>query len=165
MCSPFVAGVSTRIRRTGYEPIVVDANDQQQIDPDSCHVGPAVAGRVGNSLDRHPVGAKFESSGRGEMSPGHPPSPGWDSLVPRGDPTSAGEGSAAAPRRQGGLAVASRSSPLAVSMCAAGQCRAKRQFRRVNGYHHLRALRIALEQHVSETVTPRRYGADKEVVA
>jgi hypothetical protein len=35
----------------------------------------------------------------------------------------------------------------------------------VNGHLHLKALRTALEQRVAETVTPRRYSADKEVAA
>jgi len=48
---------------------------------------------------------------------------------------------------------------------AAGMAEAKKQFRRVKGHLHLRSLRAALEQDVAETVTPRRYTANKEVAA
>jgi hypothetical protein len=54
---------------------------------------------------------------------------------------------------------------MALRWCAAGMVEAKKQFRRVNGHLHLKALRTALEQHVQETVTPRRYSEDKEVAA
>jgi hypothetical protein len=49
--------------------------------------------------------------------------------------------------------------------CAAGMLEAKKQFRRVNGHMHLKQLSAALEKHVAETVTPRRYSAKKEVAA
>jgi hypothetical protein len=43
---------------------------------------------------------------------------------------------------------------------------ARKQFRRVNGHMHLRALRAALEAHVAgEAVTPDDYDAEKEVAA
>ena len=58
-----------------------------------------------------------------------------------------------------------RDGEMALRWCAAGMVEAKKQFRRVNGHLHLRALRTALEQQVQETVTPRRYSADKEVAA
>jgi putative transposase len=58
-----------------------------------------------------------------------------------------------------------RDGEMALRWCAAGMVEAKKQFRRVNGHLHLRSLRTALEQHVQETVTPRRYSADKEVAA
>jgi putative transposase len=58
-----------------------------------------------------------------------------------------------------------RDGEMALRWCAAGMVEAKKQFRRVNGHLHLKALRTALEQHVQETVTPRRYSADKEVAA
>jgi putative transposase len=58
-----------------------------------------------------------------------------------------------------------RDGEMALRWCAAGMVEAKKQFRRVNGHLHLRSLRTALEQHVEETITPRRYSADKEVAA
>jgi hypothetical protein len=58
-----------------------------------------------------------------------------------------------------------RDGEMALRWCAAGMVEAKKQFRRVNGHLHLRSLRTALEQHVEETVTPRRYSAQKEVAA
>ncbi|MDT7745114.1 MAG: putative transposase, partial [Actinomycetota bacterium] len=42
--------------------------------------------------------------------------------------------------------------------CAAGMVEAGKQFRRVNGHLHLRALRAALERHTAEAVGPNRYG-------
>ncbi|MGH9079592.1 MAG: IS256 family transposase [Acidimicrobiales bacterium] len=54
---------------------------------------------------------------------------------------------------------------MALRWCAAGMIEAKKQFRRVNGHLHLKALRAALEAHVAETVTPSRYAAKKEVAA
>ncbi len=58
-----------------------------------------------------------------------------------------------------------RDGEMALRWCAAGMVEAKKQFRRVNGHLHLRSLRTALEQHIQETVTPRRYSEDKEVAA
>ena len=43
---------------------------------------------------------------------------------------------------------------------AAGMGEARRQFRRVNGYLHLPALRAALEQAVSADVTTTRYNKE-----
>ena len=43
-----------------------------------------------------------------------------------------------------------RDGKMVVRWCAAGMLEAKKQFRRVNGYLHLPALRTALERHVSE---------------
>lgn len=54
---------------------------------------------------------------------------------------------------------------MALRWCAAGMVEAKKQFRRVNGHLHLKALRSALEAHVAKTVTPRRYTPGKEVAA
>ena len=54
---------------------------------------------------------------------------------------------------------------MALRWCAAGMIEAKKQFRRVNGYLHLKALRAALEEHVSRSVTPSPYTANKEVSA
>ena len=42
---------------------------------------------------------------------------------------------------------------------------AKNQFRRVNGYLHLPALRVALDAHVRGTVTPSKYDQTNEVAA
>ena len=54
---------------------------------------------------------------------------------------------------------------MALRWCAAGMLEAKKQFRRVNGHLHLKALRTALDEHVKETVTTPRYPATKEVAA
>jgi putative transposase len=42
---------------------------------------------------------------------------------------------------------------MALRWCAAGMVEAGKQFRRVNGYLHLPALRAALEAEVANTVT------------
>jgi putative transposase len=42
---------------------------------------------------------------------------------------------------------------MALRWCAAGMVEAGKQFRRVNGYLHLPALRAALEAEVASTVT------------
>jgi hypothetical protein len=42
-----------------------------------------------------------------------------------------------------------QSGNMALRWCAAGMAEAGKQFRRVNGHLHLRALRTALEQHVA----------------
>ena len=52
---------------------------------------------------------------------------------------------------------------MALRWCAAGMIEAAKQFRRVNGYLHLPALRAALEAEVARTVTPAR--EDQEVEA
>lgn len=54
---------------------------------------------------------------------------------------------------------------MALRWCAAGMVEAKRQFRRVNGHLHLKALRAALDAEVSKAVTGRRYTPAKEVAA
>jgi transposase-like protein len=57
------------------------------------------------------------------------------------------------------------SGAMAMRWCAAGLAEAKKQFRRVNGHLHLRALRAALNQHAGITVTPPNYTAEQEVAA
>ena len=57
-----------------------------------------------------------------------------------------------------------RDGTMALRWCAAGMIEAKKQFRHVNGHLHLRALRAALEAHVTTRVTPDHY-ATKEVAA
>ncbi len=57
------------------------------------------------------------------------------------------------------------SGQMALRWCAAGMLEAKKQFRRVNGCLHLKALRIALDAHVEASDTPARYSANKEVAA
>jgi transposase-like protein len=51
-----------------------------------------------------------------------------------------------------------RDGTMALRWCAAGMVEAGKQFRRVNGHLHLRALRAALERHTAEAVGPNRYG-------
>jgi putative transposase len=53
-----------------------------------------------------------------------------------------------------------RDGTMALRWCAAGMAEAQKQFRRVNGYLHLPALRRALAAHVAKTVTPDNYAAD-----
>lgn len=51
-----------------------------------------------------------------------------------------------------------RDGTMALRWCAAGMVEAGKQFRRVNGHLHLRALRTALERHVgTENVGPTDY--------
>ena len=57
------------------------------------------------------------------------------------------------------------SGTMALRWCAAGLFEAKKQFRRVNGHMHLRALRTALEEHVGVAVAPSNYSAEQEVAA
>jgi putative transposase len=47
-----------------------------------------------------------------------------------------------------------RDGQMALRWCAAGMLEASKQFRRVNGFLHLPALRDALDRHVTRTVTP-----------
>lgn len=58
-----------------------------------------------------------------------------------------------------------RDGQMALRWCAAGMLEAKKQFRRVNGYLQLPALRAALDAHVRGAVTPSEYDHDKEVAA
>jgi putative transposase len=57
------------------------------------------------------------------------------------------------------------SGTMALRWCAAGLFEAKKQFRRVNGHLHLRALRSALNEHVGVAVTASAYTAQQEVAA
>jgi transposase-like protein len=54
---------------------------------------------------------------------------------------------------------------MALRWCAAGLLEAKKQFRRVNGHLHLKALRTALNDHVGVDVTPPAYTPNEEVAA
>jgi transposase-like protein len=54
---------------------------------------------------------------------------------------------------------------MALRWCAAGLLEAKKQFRRVNGHLHLKALRTALNDHVGVAVTPPVYTPNEEVAA
>jgi transposase-like protein len=47
-----------------------------------------------------------------------------------------------------------RDGEMVLRWCAAGMVEARKQFRRVNGFLHLPALRRALDAHVNGTVTP-----------
>jgi transposase-like protein len=58
-----------------------------------------------------------------------------------------------------------RDGQMALRWCAAGMFEAKKQFRRVNGYLHLPALRTALDAHIRGTVTPPEYDQTNEVAA
>jgi hypothetical protein len=58
-----------------------------------------------------------------------------------------------------------RDGQMALRWCAAGMLEAGKQFRRVNGFMHLPALKAALETHFNKTVTPNKYDQNKEVAA
>jgi putative transposase len=58
-----------------------------------------------------------------------------------------------------------RDGQMALRWCAAGMVEARKQFRRVNGFMHLPALRAALERDVFGAETAPRYAADNEEVA
>jgi len=58
-----------------------------------------------------------------------------------------------------------RDGQMALRWCAAGMNEAAKQFRRVNGFMHLTALRAALEAYVAKGVTPPEYHQEKEVAA
>jgi putative transposase len=49
---------------------------------------------------------------------------------------------------------------MALCWCAAGMVEAARQFRRVNGFMHLPALRAALEAEVASAVIPACEGQE-----
>src|SRR4051794_16521382 len=55
-----------------------------------------------------------------------------------------------------------RDGQMALRWCGAGMVEAGKQFRRVNGFIHLPALRKALDVHIANTITP---SCDNEVVA
>ena len=57
------------------------------------------------------------------------------------------------------------SGTMAMRWCAAGLLEAKKQFRRVNGHMHLKALRTALDEDVRVSVAPPDYSAEQEVAA
>ena len=54
-----------------------------------------------------------------------------------------------------------RDGQMALRWCAAGMGEAAKQFRKVNGFLHLPALRAALNAHVAETVTPTVYNEEE----
>lgn len=54
---------------------------------------------------------------------------------------------------------------MALRSCAAGMLEARKQFRGVNGYLHLPALRAALDARVRRTVTAPEYDQTNEVAA
>jgi transposase-like protein len=58
-----------------------------------------------------------------------------------------------------------RDGQMALRWCAAGMLEAKKQFRRVNGHLHLKALRAALEAHMAADVTAPIYATKEEVAA
>jgi len=53
-----------------------------------------------------------------------------------------------------------RDGQMVLRWCAAGMVEASKQFRRVNGFMHLPALRQALENHVAAAVTPIDYNKE-----
>ena len=56
-----------------------------------------------------------------------------------------------------------RDGQMAMRWCAAGMVEAGKQYRRVNEFMHLPALRKALEAHTAKTVTPT--GQNEDVAA
>src|SRR5207253_10294214 len=56
-----------------------------------------------------------------------------------------------------------RDGEMALRWCAAGMLEAAKQFRRVNGFLHLPALRAALNAHIArQTVTPIDYNEEED---
>jgi transposase-like protein len=53
-----------------------------------------------------------------------------------------------------------RDGQMVLRWCAAGMVEASKQFRRVNGFMHLPALRKALEKTIAEDVTPLDYNKE-----
>jgi putative transposase len=53
-----------------------------------------------------------------------------------------------------------RDGQMVLRWCAAGMLEASKQFRRVNGFMHLPALRKALQAHLAEAVTPIEYNKE-----
>jgi putative transposase len=53
-----------------------------------------------------------------------------------------------------------RDGQMVLRWCAAGMLEASKQFRRVNGFMHLPALRKALDAHVAQAVTPIEYNKE-----
>lgn len=53
-----------------------------------------------------------------------------------------------------------RDGQMALRWCAAGMAEAAKQFRKVNGFGHLPALRAALEATVATDVTAARYNKE-----
>ncbi len=51
---------------------------------------------------------------------------------------------------------------MALRWCAAGMGEARKQFRRVNGFLHLPALRKALDAYVAAGVTPVDYNEEED---
>ena len=54
---------------------------------------------------------------------------------------------------------------MVLRWCAASMLEAKKQFRRVNGHLHLKALSVALDEHVKKSDRPAHYSSEKEVAA
>ena len=69
-------------------------------------------------------------------------------LVGSGVQTAVGEGG-----KHAGNVKRWQDGQMALRWCAAGMVEAAKQFRRVNGFMHLPALRAALEAEVAKTVT------------
>ena len=53
-----------------------------------------------------------------------------------------------------------RDGEMALRWCAAGMAEAAKQFRKVNGFLHLPALRKALEDHIQRAETPVDYNKE-----
>lgn len=58
-----------------------------------------------------------------------------------------------------------RDGQMVLRWCAAGMAEARKQFRRVNGFMHLPALRKALDDYVAKGVTPADYKEEEEAAA
>jgi hypothetical protein len=54
-----------------------------------------------------------------------------------------------------------RDGEMALRWCAAGMAEARKQFRKVNGFMHLPALRKALGDYVERGVTPIEYNKEE----
>ena len=134
--------VERRMRAAYHAPSALDAQAQLE----------ALAGELGKA---HPGAAASLREGMAEtltvLRLGVPPT-----LARTLHSTNPIESMIAICREHAGNVKRWQDGTMALRWCAAGMVEAGKQFRRVNGYLHLPALRVALEAEVAATVTPPR---------
>src|SRR6266542_1534551 len=134
--------VERRMRAAYHAPSALDAQAQLE----------ALAGELGKA---HPGAAASLREGMAEtltvLRLGVPPT-----LARTLHSTNPIESMIAICREHAGNVKRWQDGQMALRWCAAGMVEAGKQFRRVNGYLHLPALRVALEAEVAATVTPPR---------
>jgi len=134
--------VERRMRAAYHAPSALDAQAQLE----------ALAGELGKA---HPGAAASLREGMAEtltvLRLGVPPT-----LARTLHSTNPIESMIAICREHAGNVKRWQDGTMALRWCAAGMVEAGKQFRRVNGYLHLPALRVVLEAEVAATVTPPR---------